>query len=92
MISRSETAIYLIYSLHFGDVKRMCIYVKWIYDVTAAMLLVCLRTKYISQMNYSSLFDWFYQYAHRDDRSICPIDVDSKLVCLLTVVQMKDAE
>ena len=56
------------------------------------MLLVCLRTKYISQMNYSSLFDWFYQYAHRDDRSICPIDVDSKLLCLLTVVQMKDAE
>ena len=34
MISRSETSIYLIHSLHFGDVKGMRIYVKWIYDVT----------------------------------------------------------
>lgn len=91
MISRSETSIYLIHSLHFADVKGMCIYVKWIYDVTAAMLLVCLRTKYVSQMKDKSLFDWFYQYAHRDDRSICPTDIDYKLVCLLTVVQMKDA-
>ena len=86
MISRSETSIYLIHSLHLGDVKGMCIYV-----VTAAMLLVCLRTKYVSQMKDKSLFDWFYQYAHRDDRSICPTDIDYKLVCLLTVVQMKDA-
>lgn len=92
MISRSETSIYLIHSLHFGDVKGMRIYAKWVYDVMAAMLLLCLRTKYISQMKDNSLFDWFYQYAHRDDRAISPTDIDNGLVCLLTVVQMKDAE
>lgn len=42
-------------------------------------------------MKDKSLFDWFYQYSYRDDRSICPTDIDYKLVCLLTVVQMKDA-
>lgn len=87
MISRSETSIYLIHSLRFGDVKGMCIYVEGIYDVTAVMLLLYLRTKYISQMKDNSLFDWFYQYAHRDDRSICPTDVDYKLECLLTVAE-----
>lgn len=43
-------------------------------------------------MKDNSLFDWFYQYTHRDDRAISPTDIDNGLVCLLTVVQMKDAE